>query len=40
VEDRLWEDADACAGGSDADRAAFARHAFEPVHEALTQLGV
>ena len=40
VENALWDDADRCAGGYDADRSAFARHAFEPVSEALARLGV
>ena len=40
VENALWDEADACAGGSDADRAAFARHAFEPVNDALVHPGV
>jgi secernin len=40
VEAALWEEADACASGSDADRSAFARNAFAPVDEALARLGV
>jgi len=40
VENALWDEADGCAAGSDADRAAFARHAFDPVDAALIRLGV
>ena len=40
VEASLWDEADACATGSDADRAAFARRAFAPVDTALTRLRV
>lgn len=40
VEGALWDDADACARGSEAERAEFARHAYEPVHAALLRLGV
>jgi len=40
VEATLWDEADACAQGSAADQARFARHAFEPVDAALLRLGV
>jgi secernin len=40
VEAALWDEADARACGSDGDRLAFARRAFEPVDAALRRLGV